>query len=332
MHLRATAPIRKTLTLELRRWLTPDGTVLAIPPREMAQIILRHRHTTIRGKTINDPTFHIYYTDQFYWLADDTALLGHQMPVAIVGMRPERYIEEPNSFWDHGLIDEFCPTAKAKVLGDSDEFLMLELRSAGVAQDQVVHAPRDARELGERMISWVTPYQASFAHAPLTLHSTGFPASVDEGRRQLDEFVGSVMSFAPALPSHLDHPQWNYHWPEFMKSRHDFLSEKYGWMTPDFLPPQWLYPIDRLWWRLNEMKAANARKASLLSEAIKEIDRELESYPRILVEKLHAANWAGAEAMISRKSNLALPRGSGSAPTPPARAPDRSRQQPRYLR
>jgi hypothetical protein len=32
---------------------------------------------------------------QFYWSADENTLLGHQMPVSIVGLRPQRHVAEP---------------------------------------------------------------------------------------------------------------------------------------------------------------------------------------------------------------------------------------------
>ena len=95
-----------------------SGT-LSLTPRDMAALVLRNRHNTIRAKTVNQNFVTMRYMDQFYWLIDYRTLIGYQMPVAIVGMRPERYLPEPNSFWDHGLIREFCPSAEHFVIGDS---------------------------------------------------------------------------------------------------------------------------------------------------------------------------------------------------------------------
>jgi lysophospholipase L1-like esterase len=267
---------------DLRQWFGSDPTVLAIPPREMARLILRHRHSTIRGKTVNQDAFHMRYMDQFYWLVDDNTLLGHQMPVAIVGLRPEHHVPEPNSLWDHGLMVEFCPTAEVKLLGDSDEFLMLELRSGDVARDQIGAGPPDPREVGERMISWVTPYQASFALRPLTLHAADLPPSADEARQKLDDFVAKVMSFAPkTFPSHLDHPQWTYHWPNFMKARHVFLSTELGARTETEPPPRSISGVDQCWWRLDGLEKALARKT--LVRKTKKIAGEDREYPVELV-------------------------------------------------
>jgi hypothetical protein len=114
---------------ELRDRIDPRSLALTLPPREMAAMVLRHRHNTIRGKTFNQRAISMLIMDQFYWEANRDTLLGFQMPVAIVGLWPQRCLPEPTAYWDHGLIREFCPDADICVLGDSDEFLMLELRS-----------------------------------------------------------------------------------------------------------------------------------------------------------------------------------------------------------
>jgi len=267
--------VKEELLPELKRRLASDPTRLLIAPREMAELILQHRHITIRGKTVNQTRFHLLQADQFYWQVDDKTLVGQQMPVAIVGMRPQRYLAEPNAFWDHGLMLELCPDAEIKLLGDSDEFLMLELRSGGIAQEQVVPGPPDPRDLAERMITWVTPYQLSFAHRPLVLHAGGIPPAAQAAHKELDAFVTKVLSYAPNFPSHIGHPQWDYHWPDFMKIRHAFLSTTLGSRTELDAPPANLLPIDQLWWRLDGAEKAHARKIAWLGEALQDIDRKM---------------------------------------------------------
>src|SRR5262245_210412 len=204
---------------ELRKHLDAATSTLSIPHRELARLILQHRHTVIRGKTVNQTSFHMRYADQFYWSVDDTTLIGHQMPVSIVGLRPERYLSEPNSYWDFGLIWEYCPNSEVCVIGDSDEFLMMELREKSVAEDQVVLGPPNKQEIAERMVTWVTPYQRHFLQFPLTLHDRDLPPTVEDARLKLRSFVDEVMLKAPQLPSHVKHSQWEYHWATFQDAR-----------------------------------------------------------------------------------------------------------------
>jgi hypothetical protein len=278
--------VKEEVVPELKRRLAYDPTRLAIAPREMAELILRHRHITIRGKTINQERFHLQQADQFYWQLDGKTLLGQQMPVAIVGMRPQRYLPEPNAFWDHGLMLELCPDAEVKLLGDSDDFLMLELRSGGVAREQIVRGPADPRDLAERMIIWVTPYQVSFAHQPLILHAADIPPTAAAAHQELDAFVTKVLSYAPEFPSHLGHPQWDYHWPDFMKIRHAYLSNKLGARTELEPPPPGMLAIDRLWWRLDGAEKAHARRLDLLKGRLEEIDREVGEYAASVLNEI----------------------------------------------
>src|SRR6516164_1026546 len=218
----------------LRKRIDTRAGTLVLQPRELASLVLRHRHDTVRAKTVNQRLCSARYMDQFYWLVDDNTLLGHQMPVSIVGMRPERYIREPNSYWDYGFMRELCPEAEICVIGDSDEFLMMELRQKEVAADQISDGWPNLSEIGKRMKIWVTPYQRDFAQYPLTLHTEDLPREADEARRQLKAFVDEVLSYAPAdLPSHINHLQWNYHWRTFMEARHKYLSSRLGSVTAD---------------------------------------------------------------------------------------------------
>jgi len=211
--------IAEEVAPELRKHLDAATSMLSISHRELARLVLQHRHTVIRGKTVNQTSFHMRYADQFYWSVDDTTLIGYQMPVSIVGLRPERYLSEPNSYWDFGLIWEYCPHAEICVIGDSDEFVMLELRDKSVAEDQVVPGPPNKQEIAERMVTWVTPYQRHFLNFPLTLHDRDLPSTVEDARAKLRAFVDEVMSNAPPLPSHINHSQWEYHWADFQDAR-----------------------------------------------------------------------------------------------------------------
>jgi O-methyltransferase len=208
---------------ELRKHLDLSKSMLSISRRELARLILRHRHTVIRGKTVNQDEFHMRYMDQFYWAVDDDTLIAFQMPVAIVGLRPERHLAEPNSYWDYGLIREYCPTAEICVLGDSDQFAMLELRNKSVAEEQVVPGPAHPHEIAKLMITWVTPYQWDFLKFPLTLHARDLPANIAEARQNLQNIKGQVMALAPTFPSHLKHPQWEYHSTAFDEGRLEHL-------------------------------------------------------------------------------------------------------------
>ena len=254
---------------ELGKFIDAKTGALVIPPRTMAELALKYRHNTVIGKTLNQDKFHLQYADQFYWEVDFTTLIGHQMPVAIVGMRPERYVAEPNSFWDHGLMEEFCPTATPCILGDSDDFLMIELRDKDVSREDIIYGLPAAQDLAEKMILWVTPYQRDFAQYPLILHSADIPKHAGDGFAKLKAYVDRIFSFVPdELPSHLDHPQWAYHRARFIQSRQKYLTEQVKAWPGISEPPSVLLKTDHEWWKSEAQKNALILKRAALNDVM----------------------------------------------------------------
>ena len=204
-----------------------DCGVLAIPPRQLARIIIDYRHNTIRAKTISQRSVHFEYMDQAYWKVDDDTIIGHQMPICMVAMRPEIALTEINTFWDWGIVYEFCPSRKLTVLGDSDEFLMLELRNENAHLDSIHLGPTTPHAAAARMSMYLTRYQIDNARFPLTLHANSVPKNTDGPRSKLQGFMDEVLRNYRTGPllSHRNHPQWLYHksylarYPEIKKLR-----------------------------------------------------------------------------------------------------------------
>ena len=257
---------------ELNRRIDPNTLALTLPARELARLVLRHRHLTVRGKTINQPSISMRYMDQFYWEADRNTLLGYQMPVAIVGLRPQRHLREPEAYWDHGLMREYCPDAKICVLGDSDEFLMLELRSRDTARDQLSLGSPSLTEIASQLSVFLTPYQREYLEFPLTLHAHDLSADIERTRLQLTSYVKEVSDrISKNLPSHRNHPQWLYHLPAFTKLRHAKLSERLGLLTTTMPPPAGSSALDRAWWKLDALEKSYARIGTAHLEAMNRI-------------------------------------------------------------
>ena len=129
---------------------------------------------------------------------------------------------------------------------------MIELREKGVAQEQIATGQADPRDAGERMVGWVIPYQRSFAPYQLTLHSKALPPSIAGERATLLARMNAILFYCPAfLPSHREHPQWNYHLGPFMAARHKYLSERLGQLTETDQLPADCISIDRVWWQLH---------------------------------------------------------------------------------
>jgi Carbohydrate esterase, sialic acid-specific acetylesterase len=212
IHLAPSYCVRGEQTkVELERRKMPNG-IISLPPRELAKIILDNRHDTIIAKTVNRSLFEFEFSDQFYWEVNDQTLIGVQMPPALVGMRPERYIRHVESFWDWGTVYDFCPSQQVKVIGDSDNFLMLELRAESRFRDLIRLGNTTPKQIARRMRGYATNYQRDGSRFLLTLHSGQLPPEVTVAAASLRSHVDQVLAKLPTtLPSHAAHVQWQYH-------------------------------------------------------------------------------------------------------------------------
>ncbi len=195
--------------LPILRGSLSDG-ILSIKPRRMAEIGIPNRHYTIRAKTVNQRLFRIHRYDQFYYFVDEHTLLARQMPIALVAMRPERVLEDIDTFWDYGIVTEAAPTARHCVLGDSDEYQMIELRDERTFEDLLQLGWPQPDEIARDLSSFTTKDQRDHLGYELIWHSGDLPPNLDQARASLAAFVDEVQSKLSAQPvSHLGHQFWS---------------------------------------------------------------------------------------------------------------------------
>jgi len=198
---------------------------IAIRPRQMAAAAIKHRHNTVRGKTVNQRVFSVEWMDQFYWLVDEETLIARQMPFAVVAMQPERVLTEMRTFWDYGIISEACPTTPRCVIADSDDVLMIELRSADTARDQLCLGWPEPKQIAEKLARFVTQDPIELARYTLLLHSSDLPPDIENDKKRLDDFVAAILAELPPKPTPwINHPIWAYHYPTFHQAREAFLA------------------------------------------------------------------------------------------------------------
>jgi transcriptional regulator with XRE-family HTH domain len=200
---------------KLREQYDEQSGSLSISRRAMAAMIIENRHNTIRAKTVNQRLFRIRRYDQFYWYVDDRTLVARQMPIAVVYMRPERVLTEMRTFWDYGVISEFCPTLAPCVLSDSDDFLMGELRAANTFNELLHLGWPSIGEIAADLSSFTTKDHRDYGRFTLVLHSGDLPPNIESAREKLAQFVDRVTSgMAPPI-SYLNHPFWADAFPRF---------------------------------------------------------------------------------------------------------------------
>lgn len=208
MNLESTLP-------RLRAARDKQSLAISMAPRDMAALLIENRHNTIRAKTANQQLFRIHRYDQFYWYVDDHTLLARQLPIAVVYMRPERVLTVMPTFWDYGVISEFCPNIKPCILGDSDDFLMAELRASNAFSELFHLGWPPVKEIAADLSSFTTQDHRDYGRHSLVLHSRDIPPGIEKNKAEFDQFVDAVYQLLSPPISYRNHKFWAAAYPQF---------------------------------------------------------------------------------------------------------------------
>jgi len=302
----------------LRARYDAANQAIAIPRRELAAMILAHRHNTVRAKTVNQQLFRIHRYDQFYWYVDEHTLLGRQMPIAVVYMRPERVLTEMPTFWDYGVISEYCPNATPCVLGDSDDFLMAELRTEGTFRELLHLGWPDAAEIAADLSSFTTQDHRDYGRYTLVLHSADLPPGIAEGKAALAAFVDQVYARLSPPISYRNHPFWAAAFPRFLAGQIDERNRREqraralaAALRDDPRAADRHRRIAELRSRIRDAKGSRIADEAASLGRRRDIDAQLEaldadhhSRRRVLEERQEAAAAAGARPAVTQLAML----------------------------
>lgn len=182
-----------TCTLSLRR-------------REMVGLALAHKHPTVIARTVNQRLFHQTWMDQYYWYVDENTLIGHQIPVALVAIKPERAITEPVLVWDYGFIPEAAPTAQRYFIGDSDDFFMIEPQRRDTGQEMIRPGWISFDDIAKNLSMWTTKEQRECGRQLLTIHASDLPGGLDDIVEQSGRYMDEIYRrLSPNPLPHLGH-------------------------------------------------------------------------------------------------------------------------------
>lgn len=181
---------------------------LAIPPREMAGLTLRHPHPTTVAKTVNQGFCHSIHPNQFYWQVDEHTFLARYYLIFMLCLKPERIVKQINSYCDYGFIPEMCPSGDTAVMADSDEFFMLELQRREQELFLLRLGSASPRAISRSLNEWTTIGHRGAAQYDLVFHADDIPASIERTKTEARAFVARLESLLGTPVPHAFHPYW----------------------------------------------------------------------------------------------------------------------------
>jgi hypothetical protein len=241
--LRVTA--EKTETL-IRKKVQNDQSVLQIQPREFLRLAMPHLHPTTLAKVINFEDYHTVHPNQLFWKVDDHTLLARYFLIFMLAIKPQRVVRKINSWCDYGFVPEFCPQSPLKVLGDSDEFLMVETQEKQKERELLRHGPLTADTIKESLGEWLTfGHFKNFQHQ-IVYHATDLPKTISKAQEKFEQFIQKIPFANMRFKPHKNHYYWKSGLACWRKERQKTLLFE----TPDELESkpkliEWLQVIRR---------------------------------------------------------------------------------------
>ena len=209
--------IREDVMPVLESQVDPETSILAIRPREMVSLALRHKHITVKARTINQRLCHQWRMDQYYWFVDDETLIGYQWPVALVAIKPERVVTEPTLMWDYAFIPDASPNLPRHFISDSDDFFMLETQQRISGEEMIRFGGITPDNIAADLQKWTTKEQRECGRQLLVFHSGELPARLDEVAAESRNYMAEIVRRLDPPQPHIDHPLFSSWWNDARK-------------------------------------------------------------------------------------------------------------------
>jgi 2-polyprenyl-3-methyl-5-hydroxy-6-metoxy-1,4-benzoquinol methylase len=183
---------------------------IAIPPREMLRWALSHLHPATVANTVNYPLTKNVHTNRLFWRVDGGTLLGRFYLMHMLCIRPELTDFIIGSSCDYSFIPEMCPSGNVEIIGDSDEYLVIEMQPHNHEAGFLRPGRLRPRSLAKTLSEWTTARHRDNAGHSVLFHAGAVPqALVERTEREAETFLAAVRHALRRKPKpYRDHPYW----------------------------------------------------------------------------------------------------------------------------
>jgi hypothetical protein len=187
----------------------PGEAVLALPPRAMVGLALAHLHPTVIGKTVSQDFVTSTTHNQIYWQVDGQTLLARHFLIFMVAIRPEVPLGPVASYCDYGFVPALVPSGGMMVLGDSDEFFMMELQATDQEKQFLRPGRASVGQIAQGLMGWTTAEHRRVAGFEIVFRAGALPQDFDAARARFAAFMGQLGRHLTLPPlDHRNHPYW----------------------------------------------------------------------------------------------------------------------------
>jgi hypothetical protein len=214
----------------LDRHLTTGAGAVALPARELMRWALTCTHPATIANTVNNPVCHNKHTNRLFWRVDDNTLIGRFYLMHMICIRPEISDFVIGASCDYSFVPEMCPSGNVVTIGDSDEYLAVEVQPRDHEARFITWGPARPRDLAISLSEWTTARHRLNVHDTIVYHADELPASLSGVMDEATRFISKISKELPPTPQpHRDHPYWRGAIAALEAAKHGSLATETQW-------------------------------------------------------------------------------------------------------
>src|SRR5215469_398365 len=214
----------------LDRHLAAGAGAVALPARELMRWALTCTHPATIANTVNNPVCHNKHTNRLFWRVDDNTLIGRFYLMHMICIRPEITDFVIGSSCDYSFVPEMCPSGNVVTIGDSDEYLAVEVQPRDHEARFITWGPARPRDVAISLSEWTTARHRLNVHDTIVYHADKLPASLSCVMDEATRFISKVSKELPPTPQpHRDHPYWRGAIAALEAAQHASLATETQW-------------------------------------------------------------------------------------------------------
>jgi hypothetical protein len=193
----------------LDRHLAAGAGAVALPARELMRWALTCTHPATIANTVNNPVCHNKHTNRLFWRVADNTLIGRFYLMHMICIRPEITDFVIGASCDYSFVPEMCPSGNVVTIGDSDEYLAVEVQPRDHEARFITWGPARPRDVAISLSEWTTARHRLNVHDTIVYHADELPAALSCVMHEATRFISKVSKELPPTPQpHRDHPYW----------------------------------------------------------------------------------------------------------------------------
>jgi hypothetical protein len=193
----------------LDRHLAAGAGAVALPARELMRWALTCTHPATIANTVNNPVCHNNHTNRLFWRVDDNTLIGRFYLMHMICIRPEITDFVIGASCDYSFVPEMCASGNVVTIGDSDEYLAVEVQPRDHEARFITWGPVRPRDVAISLSEWTTARHRLNVHDTIVYHADELPASLSCVMDEATRFISKVSKgLSPTPQPHRDHPYW----------------------------------------------------------------------------------------------------------------------------